>query len=146
VANLIILFSKMMKMSLMTTILGCSFHFLKNKFSKLVNFITKSTVTTYPRTFFSFCLVSFGLEWEFAINERAFMAFKKVLSNQILYTLNEWAQYIPPRSARAMDWYEVPSCLPKSKCIREIFQVLCDMYSTLPNPWGTYHTSSVFHD
>jgi hypothetical protein len=33
------------------------------------------------------------LEWELAINERAFMALKRVPSNEILHTLNEWAQY-----------------------------------------------------
>jgi hypothetical protein len=34
-------------------------------------------------------LVSFSLEWELTINERAFMAFKKVPSNKILHTFNE---------------------------------------------------------
>ncbi len=87
----------------MITILVCFFNFLKNKFTKLVNFITKSTVTTYQPTFFSFCLVTFWLEWELAINERAFMALKKVLSNKNLHTLIEWAQYIPSLSARPMD-------------------------------------------
>jgi hypothetical protein len=73
VANLIILFSKRMKMSLMITILGCSFHFLKNKFIKLVNFITKSTVTTYPHTL--------GRNGNSQWMKRALMALKKVLSN-----------------------------------------------------------------
>jgi hypothetical protein len=49
-------------------------------------------------------LVSFWLEWALVINERAFMALKKVLSNQILHSLNEWAQYIPPLSERALDY------------------------------------------
>jgi hypothetical protein len=35
--------------------------------------------------------VSFWLEWELAINERAFMALKRVPTNKILHTLNEWA-------------------------------------------------------
>ncbi len=71
---------------------GVFFHFLKNKFTKLVNFITKSShsLSTF---FFSFCLVSFWLESELAINERAFTALKRVLSNKVLHTLNEWAQY-----------------------------------------------------
>jgi len=86
------LFSKIVKMSWMITIFEVFFSFSENKFTKLVNFITESTVTTYPPTFFSFCLVSFWLEWELAINERAFMALKRVPTNKILHTLNEWAQ------------------------------------------------------
>ncbi len=83
----------MVKMSIMITIFGVFFSFSENKFTQLVNFITKSTVSTYPPTFFFFGLVSFWLEWELAINERAFMALKRVPSNKFLHTLNEWAQY-----------------------------------------------------
>jgi hypothetical protein len=133
----------MVKRSLIITIFGVFFHVLKNKLTKLVNFVTKNTVTIYPPTLYFFLgivLVGMGI----GINESAFMALKRVPSNKILHTLKQWAQY-PSSLGEGYDGYEVPLCLLNSKCIREYFQVHFDMYSALPSPWAAFLTSALIH-
>ncbi len=79
-------------MSLMITIFGVFFPFSEKQIHQVGKFHHKKQ--SYLSTFyFYFCLVSFWLESELAINERAFMALKRVPSNKVLHTLNEWAQY-----------------------------------------------------
>jgi hypothetical protein len=95
-------------------------------------------VTIYPPTLYFFW-VSFWLEWELALNESAFMALKRVPSNKILHTLNQWAQYLSSLG-EGYDGYEVPLCLLNSKYTREYFQVHFDMYSALP-----FLTSALIH-
>jgi hypothetical protein len=66
-----------------------AFSFSEKKLTKLVNFITKKTVTIYPPSLYFFLgivLVGMGIG-------NKFMALKRAPSNKILPTLNEWAQH-----------------------------------------------------